>query len=74
MDMGSMSFILNNQNFSDIFHLNPILKYMKNLTGKDIEKMAVLALISYLENQVDQITVQSIIELERLNEIGAPPL
>ena len=42
---------------------------MQKLTGKNIEKMAVMELILYLEKQVDQITLQSLMELERLNDL-----
>jgi len=69
MERESTIFSIDNQNFLEIFHLNPILKHMKNLTGRDIEKMAVLELIMYLEKQVDQIILQSVTELERLNNL-----
>jgi len=52
-----------------MFHCHPLLKHMQDLTGRNIEKLAVLELIIYLEKQVDQITLQSIKELERLNKM-----
>jgi len=42
---------------------------MQKLTGKSFEKMAVMELIIYLENQVDQIALQSIKELNQLNKL-----
>jgi integrase len=41
---------------------------MQQLTGKNIEKMAALELILYLEKQVDQIAQQSVKELDYLNK------
>jgi len=35
----------------------------------NIEKMAVMELIIYLENQVDEITKQSVKELQQLNKL-----
>jgi len=42
---------------------------MQELTGMNVEKMAVMELIIYLENQVDQIALQSLKELEQLNKL-----
>jgi hypothetical protein len=52
-----------------MFHCHPLLKHMQKLTGKSFEKMAVMELIIYLENQVDQIALQSIKELNQLNKL-----
>lgn len=41
---------------------------MRELTGKDIEKRAVMELIVYVENLIDQIVIQTTKEMEQLNE------
>jgi hypothetical protein len=51
-----------------MFHCYPLLKHMQKLTGMNVEKMAVMELIFYLEKQVDEIAKQSIEELEQLNK------
>jgi hypothetical protein len=45
-----------------------VWKHMRYLTGKEIEKRAVMALITYYETQIDQVILQSIKEMEQLNE------
>ena len=52
-----------------MFHCHPLLNHMHELTGMNIEKMAVMEVILYLETQVDQITLQSVKELEQLNKL-----
>jgi hypothetical protein len=52
-----------------MFHCHPILKHMQELTDMNVEKMAVMELIIYLENQVDQIAKQSVKELQHLNNL-----
>jgi hypothetical protein len=41
---------------------------MFKLTGKEIEKRAVMELITYVESWTDRIILQSMEEMERLNE------
>jgi hypothetical protein len=52
-----------------MFHCHPLLKHMQELTGMNIEKMAVMELIFYLEHQVDEIAKQSVEELQQLNKL-----
>jgi len=52
-----------------MFHCHPLLKHMHELTGISIEKMAVMELIIYLEDQVNEITKQSVEELQQLNKL-----
>ena len=52
-----------------MFHCHPLLRHMQELTGMNIEKMAVMELILYLEKQVDQVALQSLKELDRLNKL-----
>ena len=40
---------------------------MHELTGKEIEKRAVMELITYFESQIDNVIIQSVKELEQLN-------
>ncbi len=40
---------------------------MHELTGKEIEKRAVMELITYFESQIDKVIIQSVKELEQLN-------
>ena len=41
---------------------------MRKLTGKDIEKRAIMELITYIEKLIDQVAIQSLKEMEQLNE------
>ena len=52
-----------------MFHYNSLLKRMQKLTGMHVEIMATMELIIYLENLVDEITMQSVNELEQLNKL-----
>lgn len=52
-----------------MFHWNQIWKHMRKLTGREVEKRAVMEVIDYFEPRVDALIQQSIIELEKLNEI-----
>lgn len=42
---------------------------MRMLTNKDIEKRAIWELIGYFETQIDLVIKQSVIELNKLNEL-----
>ena len=42
---------------------------MRNVTGKEIEKRAIMQLVAYSEFQIDTIIRQSLIELDKLNEL-----
>ena len=44
-----------------------VLKHMHSLTGRDIEKRAVMELINYFETSIDKVIIQSEKELELLN-------
>jgi hypothetical protein len=44
-----------------------VWKHMRKLTGKDIEKRAVMELIMYFETLIDKVIIQSNKELEQLN-------
>lgn len=52
-----------------MFHCHPLLKHMHELTGMNVEKMAVMELIFYLENLVDEIARQSVKEFHQLNNL-----
>lgn len=40
---------------------------MRRLTKREIEKRAVMEIISYFEPQIDAVIKQSVVELERIN-------
>lgn len=42
---------------------------MQMITNKDIEKRAIWELIDYFETQIDAVIKQSLIELDKLNEL-----
>jgi len=42
---------------------------MHNITGKEVEKRAIMELITYSEIQIDAIIKQSLIELNELNKL-----
>jgi len=42
---------------------------MREISKKDIERRAVLELILYLETNIEDITMQSIKELEKINQL-----
>lgn len=46
-----------------------IWKHMRHISGKDIERRAVLELILFCEDIIEKITHQSVIELENLNRL-----
>lgn len=52
-----------------MFHWNQVWKQMRMITNKDIEKRAIWELIDYFENQIDAVIKQSLIELDKLNEL-----
>ena len=53
-----------------MFHWNQIWKHMREITDRDIEKRAVWELIMYFEDQIDAVIKQSLIELDKLNELN----
>ena len=52
-----------------MFHWHQVWKHMRMITNKDIEKRAIWELIDYFENQIDAVIKQSLIELNKLNEL-----
>jgi len=42
---------------------------MRELTHKEIEKGAIMELINFFEQQIDTVILQSVLELDKLNEI-----
>lgn len=46
-----------------------VWKRMRELTDKKIEKRAVFEIVYYIENQIDKIILQSVKELDKLNEM-----
>ena len=48
---------------------HPVWKRMRQLTGRKIEKRAVFELVNYIENHMDEIILQSVEELDKLNEM-----
>ncbi len=42
---------------------------MRNISNKEIEKRAVLELILFCEDIIEEITLQSVIELDNLNRL-----
>lgn len=53
-----------------MFHWNQVWKHMRMITNKDIEKRAIWELIMYFENQIDIVIKQSLIELDKLNQLN----
>ena len=53
-----------------MFHWNQVWKHMRMMTNKDIEKRAIWELIDHFETQIDAVVKQSLIELEKLNELN----
>lgn len=51
----------------NMFHWYSVWKIMRKLTNKQIEKRAVMELITYFEKQVEKVIIQSKIELSKLN-------
>jgi hypothetical protein len=52
-----------------LFHYHPIQQHLRKITGKDVDRMAVMELIIHLEQYVDQIAAQCIKEHENLNSM-----
>ena len=52
-----------------MFHWNQVWKHMRMITNKDIEKRAIWELIDFFETQIDAVIQQSLIELEKLNQL-----
>lgn len=59
----------NQSNNSTFLYWYTIWRHMRKLTGKDVEKRAVIELVVYFENQIDKVIHQSIKELYKLNEL-----
>ncbi len=53
-----------------MFHWNQVWKHMRMITNKDIEKRAIWELIMYFEKQIDLVIKQSLIELDKLNQLN----
>lgn len=53
-----------------MFHWNQVWKHMRTITNKDIEKRAIWELILYFEEQIDAVIKQSLIELDKLNQLN----
>ena len=51
-----------------VVYWSPVWKHMRKLTGKDIEKRAVMELVTYVEKLMDKVIIQSTKEMEQLNE------
>lgn len=52
-----------------MLHWHQVWRYMYEVTGKEVEKRAVMELIANIEFQVNAIVKQSMIELQKLNEL-----
>lgn len=55
--------------YRSMLHYHSIWKHMRKITKKEIEKRATIELVIYLENQIEKITRQSEIELEKQNKL-----
>ena len=53
-----------------MFHWNQVWKHMREITDRDIEKRSIWELIMYFEDQIDAVIKQSLIELDKLNELN----
>lgn len=53
-----------------MLHWHQIWKHMRKLTGKEIEKRALMEIINYFEDQIDVVIKQSVIELDKINELN----
>jgi len=52
-----------------MLHWHQVWKHMREITNKEVEKRAVMEVINYAEEQIDEIIFQCIKELEKLNEL-----
>ena len=52
-----------------MFHWSPIKTLMHELTGKPVERSAIIELTIYFENEIKKVIIQSKDELKKLNEI-----
>ena len=52
-----------------MFHWYQVWKRMHEITGREIEKRAIMELISHFEPKIDKVIKQSLVELEELNEL-----
>lgn len=50
-----------------MLHWTQVWKHMRRLTGKDIEKRAVMTIITHVEAYIDELIVQSEKEQNKLN-------
>lgn len=59
----------NLSNNSTFLHWYTIWRHIREITGKNVEKRALIELIIYFENQIDKVIHQSVKELYKLNEL-----
>jgi len=52
-----------------MFHWRQIWTHMRRLTKREIEKRAIMEIINYFEPQIDSVIKQSVVELERINDL-----
>jgi len=52
-----------------MLHWRQIWTHMRRLTKREIEKRAVMEIINYFEPQIDSVVKQSVVELEKINDL-----
>ena len=52
-----------------MLHWRQIWSHMRSLTRREIEKRAVMEIINYFEPQIDAVIKQSVLELDKINEL-----
>lgn len=52
-----------------MLHWRQIWTHMRKLTKREIEKRAVMEIINHFEPQIDAVIKQSVVELERINDL-----
>jgi hypothetical protein len=52
-----------------MLHWYQVWKHMHELTGKDIEKRAIMEIICYLERLIDDVIRQCLVEFRKLNDL-----
>lgn len=52
-----------------MLHWRQIWTHMRRITKREIEKRAVMEIINYFEPQIDIVIKQSVLELEKINDL-----